>query len=62
MTERPISPPEDDRREVDPDDAYDRYRQDRVDDNRCMTPLCHNQPLPGSTLCADCEALLEEPQ
>lgn len=44
--------------EPDGDDAYESYRQDKIDSGECMS--CHQPHLPDSPYCADCDAPREE--
>ncbi len=46
--------------EPDPDDAYDRYRQDCVDDGECITLGCFNPHLPNQIVCEECQIVDED--
>lgn len=56
-----LDPDEDqDRREPDPDEAYDRYRQECVDAGECITLGCANPHLDNQIVCEECQIVDED--
>lgn len=48
---------ESDREPEDEDAAYERYRQQKIDDGECMTAGCGRPHEPNDTHCSRCNAI-----